>query len=123
MAKRIAPQSKEKVAGKRRVLTKYEYALIFLQQSGLCGCGCGERLEAGQVDEEHTIPNAIKPGKPDALWRRECHKQKTKRDAAVIAKTKRLAGETGQTRTKRKIQSRGFDGTLSRGFDGKVRRK
>lgn len=81
---------------KRERLTKFEYAVIFLNQKGRCGCGCGERLEEGKVDEEHTIPNYFKPGKPDSLWRRSCHKKKTDKDKADIAECKRRRGEKGQ---------------------------
>ncbi len=41
-------------------------------------------------------------------------------DIQQIAKGKRLRGETGQGRMKRKIQSRGFDKTKTRRLDGTV---
>jgi 5-methylcytosine-specific restriction endonuclease McrA len=47
------------------------------------------------------------------------HKQKTKVDAAMRAKAKRLIA--GPKKSKRPIQGRGFQTTLTRGFDGKVR--
>lgn len=106
----------------RKRLTKFEYATIFLAQGGTCGCQCGQRLEEGKVDEEHTTPNYFKPGKPDSLWRRDCHKKKTAKDKADIGKCKRLRGET-KSEPKKRIQSRGFDKTLSKGFDGKVRKR
>lgn len=39
----------------------------------------------------------------------------------AIAKVKRMRGETGQGKPKRKIQSRGFDKTKTRTFSGEVR--
>lgn len=113
---------------KRTRLTKYEYACLFLEQDGRCGCGCGERLEAGNIDEEHSRPVALLgEAKPDSLWRRECHKAKTKGDVKRIAKAKRQGGETGQCarreRNGPRLKSRGFDRTLSKKFSGKVIRK
>ncbi len=62
--------------------------------------------------------------KPDSLWRRECHKAKTKGDVKRIAKAKRQSGETGQRARREKngprLKSRGFDRTHSRKFDGSV---
>lgn len=81
----------------RQRLTKFEFATLFLAQEGRCGCGCGERLEAGKVDEEHTRPVGLDgQAKPDSLWKRDCHKNKTRKDVADIARAKRRAGETGQ---------------------------
>lgn len=48
------------------------------------------------------------------------HLAKTKRDVKMIARSKRLAGETCQGEPARKLQGRGF-GSVSRGFDGKVK--
>jgi hypothetical protein len=108
----------------RQRLTKHEYAVIFLAQNGRCACGCGERLEAGKVDEEHSLPNYYAPGKPDALWRRECHKKKTAADKATIAKTRRLRGETGQLKRRKengpRLKSRSFDKTLRKRMNGKM---
>lgn len=99
----------------RKRLTKYEFAVMFLEQKGLCGCGCGERLEAGQVDEEHGIPDYFRKddpnydGKPDSLWRRECHrKRKTPKDRKDIAKSERIIRKNAGTFNvnRKKIQNR-----------------
>lgn len=51
-----------------------------------------------------------------------CHKIKTRSDIKAISKVKRIRKrEAGETKAKRKIQSRGFDRTKTRGFDGKTR--
>ena len=111
----------------RKSLTKFQFGSLFHKQKGLCGCGCGQPLEEGQVDEEHTIPNFFKPGKPDALWRRDCHKKKTAKDKGDIAKANRLAGKTGQqARRKRngpQIKGRGFNQSLKKKMDGSVERR
>lgn len=48
------------------------------------------------------------------------HLIKTKRDVKMIARSKRLAGETCQGEPARKLQGRGF-GSVSRGFDGRLK--
>ena len=113
----------------RKRLTKFEFAVMFLEQKGRCGCGCGERLEAGQIDEEHGIPDYFRrddpnyDGKPDSLWRRECHKKrKTPKDRKAIAKTNRIIRKAEGTwkPNKKKIQSRN---TLSKDYRKAVRER
>jgi len=108
-------------------LDKFEFAVLYHKQDGLCGCGCGQLLEHKQVDEEHTIPNYFKPGKPDSLWRRECHRAKTSKDAATIAKCRRLRGEKGQQARRAKkgsqIKNRGFTQKYKKKFDGTVKER
>lgn len=113
---------------KRGKLTKFEFASLFLEQNGRCACGCGERLEAGKVDEEHSKPVAMGgDAKPDALWRRECHKAKTKSDVERLAKAERQAGRTGQyARRKRngpQIKSREFDKTFRKKLNAQIERR
>lgn len=113
---------------KRARLTKKEFAAMWLSQEGRCGCGCGERLVKGEVDAEHSIPVALLgEAKPDSLWRRDCHKMKTKGDVRRIAKAERQGGRKGQWARRIKngpqIQSRGFDKTLRKKFNGEVERK
>lgn len=48
------------------------------------------------------------------------HLAKTKRDVKMIARSKRLAGETCTGEPARKLQGKGF-GSISRGFDGKIK--
>ena len=107
----------------RKRLTKFEFASLFLAQAGKCGCGCGQRLEPGQVDEEHSIPVAFDgPEKPDSLWRRDCHKRKTKKDVKAIAKTNRIIRKNNGTwrPNRKKIQSRN---TLSKEHRKAVRER
>lgn len=89
---------RERVPIRRRSLTRRERAALWLKQGGLCGCGCGARLVAGQTIDEHTIPVALgNTEKPDAIWTAACARQKTStEDAPRIAKSRRQAGETGQ---------------------------
>lgn len=113
---------------KRRRLSKYEFAVLFLEQKGLCGCGCGLKLEAGQIDEEHSIALAAggQNPKPDSLWRRDCHRKKTKNDRKAIKKINHVTGKTGRNkigRKKKKIQSKGFDKSLSKSLSGIVRKR
>ena len=111
---------------KRKPLTRRQVLELCLRQEGRCACGCGQRLDPmteGVIDEhlialELTGPNELRNR---ALLRKPCAKEKTKRDAGLIAKAKRLAGEVGQNRAKRPIRSAGFRKDISRGFDGRVK--
>jgi hypothetical protein len=68
----------------------------------------------------------------------KAHREKTKRDAKIIAKSRRITAKQIKyelfpglamierhpfRRLKRKIRSRGFDKTRTRGVDGRVRRR
>ena len=82
----------------RQCLNKFEFAVIFHRLDGKCGCGCGEPLVEGEIDAEHSIPVALNgKAKPDSLWRRQCHKAKTKGDVKNIAKVNRIIGKRNGT--------------------------
>lgn len=93
---------------KRKPLTAKQRAQLALDQGGLCGCGCGVKLDHAR---EGTIDEHLQPlellGSNDlsnrALYRLPCAKLKTKDDVKAIWKAKRLAGETGTTRKKKPI--------------------
>lgn len=115
----------------RKPLTKKQRAEIALRQDGMCGCGCGVKLDNARerTIDEHVIPLAL-GGSNDLsnrqLWRKPCAMEKTKADVRSIAKSKRMAGEHGQQARRKKenyrpIPSKPFDKTVTRGFDGKVR--
>ena len=124
---------------KRKPLTPKQRAQIALDQKGLCGCGCGEKLDharEGTIDE-HVVPLAL-GGSNDRenrmLFRLPCAKGKTVEDFGRIAKAKRQGGEKGQAfrRAKRGfglIKSRDFEKPNkpvkwpSRGFSGKKHEK
>ena len=104
---------------KRRYLTAKERAAMVEAQNGLCGCGCGRPVDATTGHGEHYLCVWFgNEEKPDAIWRTDCHKEKTARDRKAIAKTKRiLAKRNGAKKRKSKpIPSRGFQG--HRKFDG-----
>lgn len=105
---------------KRKPLTPKQRAQIALDQKGLCGCGCGGKLNhaaEGTIDE-HIIPLAL-GGSNDRgnrmLYRLPCAKGKTVVDLGRVAKAKRQSGiEGGQAAHRAKrghglIQSRGFE--------------
>lgn len=109
---------------KRRPLTRKEVITLCLRQNGRCGCGCGFKLDAmgeGVIDEHVLMLETL--GSNDlenrALYRKPCAVKKTKAEAPIIAKVRRLAGETCAGPTKRPLQSRGF-GDRSRKFNGEV---
>jgi hypothetical protein len=97
---------------KRLYLTQRVYDRLLEAQGGKCctkGCRQTEALIA-----EHSTPNAFKPGKPDQLMCRACHKVKTLKDVKAIAKAKRLNGASTSQYERRKkfgptMRGRGFE--------------
>lgn len=114
----------------RRKLSQAETAKLWLRQNGRCGCGCGERLIAGQIDVEHTLPRWA--GGTDALdnltlyRRKPCHVRKSAEETTRRAKALRQKAfhQTGRSRARRgrPMVSRGFDKTWRRRMDGTVER-
>ncbi len=97
----------------------------------LCPLCYAPILPGGPTILEHL--HAIGLGGPDTpenrrLVHKHCADRKTfgtkattaGSDIHLIAKGRRLRGETGQGRPKRKIQGRGFDKTKTRRLDGSV---
>lgn len=93
---------------KRKPLTRLQFATLILKQEGRCGCGCGKKLVADRIIDEHLVALDFL-GSNDlsnrSLWDRDCSKAKTARDLAAAAKGKRIRGEVGNG-PKRKIVSR-----------------
>lgn len=127
------PQPVERVP-----LSKWQFAMLFLQQQGKCA-KCATKLERGNTIDEHLQPLDHLGGNElsnRALYCKPCATVKTKTDLAASWKGKRLRGEVGNG-PKRKLQSRNdlgsrkmgvwpkraFDKSKSRGFDGKVRER
>lgn len=121
----------------RAKLTPKERVQLWQAQRGLCGCGCGEPLrdkDEGVVGEHVWWFVALgNDGKPDKFYRKPCARKKTngpRGDLNVIAHVKRLAegrtqadkrAERGpKLRSSAKLQSRGFDRSLSKKFSGEV---
>jgi hypothetical protein len=117
---------------KRKPLSKFEYATLFLSQMGKCPV-CNERLQKGKIVDEH-LQALDHLGSNDlsnrALYCRGCATAKTKGDLAASWKGKRIRGEVGQ-RARREargcgsIKSAGFrkHPKLVRGVDGIVRER
>lgn len=109
--------------GPRVPLSKFEFAVKFLEQQGRCYL-CNGRLERGKIIDEHDPPRETMPASIcdnlefRKLACRACAKVKTVSDQAVIAKGRRIRGEKGQRarrakhgsklKSNPKIQSRGF---------------
>jgi len=103
-----------------------------LDQNGLCGCGCGEKLDharEGTIDEHLRAlglqgTNALENR---SIWRKPCSDAKTyKQDLPAIAKAKRIEKKQDPLlRKPSRLQGRGFqkpkDGYKwpSRKFPGK----
>ena len=93
---------------KRKPLTRFQFATLILRQDGKCGCGCGKKLQADRIIDEHLVALDFLGSNElsnRSLWDRDCSKRKTSRDLAAAAKGKRIRKETGNT-PKRPIPSR-----------------
>lgn len=113
----------------RKPLTAKQRAELALAQGGVCGCGCGGKLDdvREKIIDEHVQPLGLQ-GSNDlanrSLWRRPCSDAKTYgKDLPTIAKAKAQAGETGQYARRKKrgkslIPSRPAN-SVSRGFNGR----
>jgi hypothetical protein len=132
---------------KRVPLNRLNFAVLVLDQDGMCGCSivptvhplytgfpvCGAKLDAREgIIDEHLWPLAA-GGSNDmdnrALLRKGCAKVKTGQyDKKLIAKVARQGGDAGQQKRRAEgktatIQGGGFNKTLTRGFDGVVRER
>lgn len=117
--------AKEPVENNKRMrLTPKEVAELALKQNGYCACGCDQKLIPGQIEQEHTIPISLGgQSKPDALWLRDCHKNKTAKDRKNIAKVDRLTGKTGKRKPgakTAKIPGRGFGKRFRKKLNGET---
>ena len=87
--------------GPRKALSKFEFAVKFLEQQGLCYL-CRGKLESGKVIDEHDPPRETMPAaicdnlEFRKLACRACAKAKTIADQGVIAKQRRRRMEKGQ---------------------------
>lgn len=109
---RVSPPTGEAVeATKRRAMTAKRRLSIWLEHDGQCGL-CRLPVDLVGCEIEHRIPvwlgGADDDGGNTYPAHPACHKAKTARDKAEIAKVKRLLGETGANRRKVAIRSRGF---------------
>lgn len=101
----------------RPSMSKARRARIFEAHGGLCEL-CGVKIRADEdYDIEHRIPWAVSHDDSDPnLYpaHKACHADKTSgRDAGYIAKSKAMAGETGQWARR---QKRGGSSIKSAGF-------
>jgi len=78
---------------KRKPLTRVQFATLILAQDGRCGCGCGKKLQADRIIDEHLVAlDFLGSNSLDnrSLWDRDCSKAKTARDLSAAAKGKRI---------------------------------
>lgn len=102
------------MTGRKRP-TKAIIEAVLARQNGLCGCGCGERLN-GAVDWDHILPLALGGTNEADNWQallRSCHAAKTSGDIRMIRKAdrQRLYHETGRSSGRKrwkKMPSRPF---------------
>jgi hypothetical protein len=94
----------------RKPLGRYDFAVKYHEQNGCCYL-CGGKLERGKIIDEHSPPRkCLPPSECDDLKYRKlacksCATAKTKVDAGIVAKTRRLQNGRGSQWAKR--QKRG----------------
>ncbi len=108
----------------RRYLTDREKIRMVEKQHYLCA-ECGGPLMPANTEYDHTVAGWLVEhrDKPDrAICAVPCHRDKTKADAGIRAKTKRLHRTfvLGERKVKRKIASRPFDKRYTRKISGLV---
>ena len=87
--------------GPRVPLSKFDFAVKFLEQQGRCYL-CNGKLVRGQIIDEHDPPRETMPAaicdnlEFRKLACRVCAKAKTVADQGLIAKGRRVRGEKGQ---------------------------
>ena len=95
---------------KRKPLTKREFGFLIIRQEGLCGCGCGRKLDfskPGLVTDEH-LNSLFSLGTNEldnrALWLTVCSVAKTSAEAPGRAKVRRI--EQGKTQADRRDRAK-----------------
>jgi 5-methylcytosine-specific restriction endonuclease McrA len=109
----------------RKAMTAARRRRILAKSDGHCSYPDCEVTEGLEID--HQIPLALGGKDTDenlfALCRHH-HGMKTRLDVKMIAKAKRIVRKNSpETRKPARLQSRGFDKTLTRRFNGKVEKR
>lgn len=114
---------------RRKPLTKKQRAELAVRQEGLCGCGCGKKLNhltEGTIDE-HVLPlwcGGTNDLDNRQLWRKPCAAKKTAQEAKERGHIKRIIKKSDPaTRKPPRLKSRGFDRTLRKKMNGSVERR
>ena len=92
----------------RKPLTRREFGFLLIKQDGMCGCGCGQKLDFSKpraVTDEHLRP--LREGGSNelhnrSLWLTKCTKPKTKKESKERAKAARY--EDGRTQADERRQ-------------------
>jgi hypothetical protein len=121
---------------KRKPLTRSQLATLILEQEGRCK-SCGNRLDFArpkQVVDEHlcpvfSTPEGVDPNRTEnrALFCKPCADEKTKGEAPMRAKVRRIEG--GKTQADRRaqrgptMQSRGFSKDYRKRMNGTVEKR
>lgn len=97
--------------------------MMYGMPCGICGEDClpGQNIQfdhihSNAMDGQHEYQN-LRPVHYDP-----CHKRKSAKDVAALAKTKRII-KGGRKRRGPKLVSKGFDKTLRRTMAGKVEKR
>lgn len=116
MREPVTIQPRKTFAAKRRLQ-------VLCAQNGRCTL-CDQKI-IGPFDVDHRVPLALggtnETDNLEALHP-ECHDAKTSGDITRIAKAKRQNAKAFEPRKPSRLQSRGFNKSLTKGFDGIVRK-
>jgi 5-methylcytosine-specific restriction enzyme A len=109
---------------KRRYLSKADKSAVRLRQDFHCACGCGKPL-TGAIEYDHEL--ALDLGGTNDLSNfralmADCHREKSKADAKLIAKGRRIRRKAAGTFNvnRKRLVSRGFQKSFRRKMDGSV---
>lgn len=108
----------------RRSFTKKQRAEAFLACNGRCEV-CGKKL-GGDYEIDHRVSLFLGGKHEPSNWRAlhpDCHTQITGGQAGVHAKVRRIIKSLTEPKAPSRLQSRGFDKSLSKKFNGTVVRK
>lgn len=100
---------------------------VFIRFDGLCQCGCGRKIQAGeQWDCDHIVAlingGSHSEGNLQPLLN-EHHKAKTRQDVAIKSKTARVRAKHLGIKRKRSSFQTNRDAPFKKRFDGTVVRR
>lgn len=109
----------------RKSMHKQRRLRIYVACDGRCVCGVKVPLDGTVVDHEKQIWLGSDDAEDDSNCRflcADCDKEKTRLDAGVRAKVKRIIRQNDpETRKRSNLKGRPFQTKLTKTFNGKVR--
>ncbi len=101
---------------KRRYLSTGEKVKVISRQNGRCACGCREKLEVGSIQYDHAFPIHLGGTNDMENFRAlitKHHLKKTKKEAKVRAKIRRIKETGGLKRKKLSVKDKAIARVLA----------